>query len=158
MLKAAMVTAAVLVTASAVDAQPVRQPPALVLKSMQGRDLFQFYCATCHGCDARGKGPVAPALVTAPTDLTRLSTDNRGVFPRDRVTRVLSGGRPVPAHGSSDMPVWGPIFRGLDLRAGYDEMRIANLVTYLESIQAKPPADCRDGTGTPGWSGGTPWR
>ena len=124
----------------AADVQSVRQPPALVLKSMQGGDLFRFYCASCHGCDAKGKGPVAPALVNVPTDLTQLSASNGGVFPRERITAVLSGrGRPVPAHGSSDMPVWGPIFRGLDTRAGYDEIRIANLVTYLESIQGRDP-------------------
>jgi mono/diheme cytochrome c family protein len=112
--------------------------PRLVIKSLHGRDLYQFYCAPCHGCDGRGAGPTAPALKTAPTDLTRLSVANRGVFPRARIEAIVTGrGRPLPAHGSSEMPVWGPIFRGLDLRAGYDEIRIANIVEYLESIQVK---------------------
>jgi mono/diheme cytochrome c family protein len=149
LLRAFVLTCAAWTTAGAAGVQLVRQPPPLVLKSMLGRDLFQFYCASCHGCDAKGRGPVAPALVDPPTDLTRLAADNGRVFPRDRITGVLSGrGRPVPAHGSSEMPVWGPIFRGLDARAGYDEIRIANLVAYLESIQVKPPAE----------SGASPWR
>jgi mono/diheme cytochrome c family protein len=136
-----VIAAAAWTTAGAADVQSVRQPPALVLKSMQGVDLFRFYCASCHGCDAKGKGPAAPALVDVPTDLTQLSAAHGGVFPRERITAVLSGrGRRVPAHGSSDMPVWGPIFRGLDTRAGYDEIRIANLVTYLESIQGRDAA------------------
>jgi mono/diheme cytochrome c family protein len=124
---------------------PGQAPSQLAIKSMPGRDLYQFYCATCHGCDAKGTGPVAAALKTPPGDLTRLAADNGGTFPRERIVSLVSGrGRSVPAHGSSDMPVWGPIFRSLDVRAGYDEIRVANIVSYLESIQLKPPpSDCR---------------
>jgi hypothetical protein len=51
---------------------------------------------------------------------------------------LLSGDRAVPlAHGSSDMPVWGPIFRSLDPNDRMNRVRIANIVTYLESIQGK---------------------
>jgi len=46
----------------------------------------------------------------------------------------------TPAHGASDMPVWGPIFRGLDSRREINEQRIENLVKYIESIQAKAKA------------------
>ena len=35
-----------------------RNPP-LVIDSMAGRDLFEFYCATCHGRDGKGAGPDA---------------------------------------------------------------------------------------------------
>ena len=155
----ALVAAALVWAGVFADVQAGRQPPALALKSMQGRDTFQFYCASCHGCDARGRGPVAPALVSAPADLTRLEAEGRGVFPRDRVRAVLSGkGRPLPSHGSSEMPVWGPIFRALDSRAGYDDLRIANLVSYLESIQGKPPAACGGAGGGPDRSEAAPWR
>jgi mono/diheme cytochrome c family protein len=132
--------------AGAIDVQPQsRGTPQLVVKSMSGRDLYQFYCASCHGCDAKGTGPVAASLKTVPADLTRLAAGNGGVFPGDRIASLVSGrARTSPAHGSSDMPVWGPIFRSLDSRSGYDEIRIANIVRYLESIQAKPPpADCK---------------
>ena len=48
---------------------------------------------------------------------------------------------PPQAHGSSDMPVWGPIFRDLDRRKEVNDARIENLVKYIESIQAKVKAD-----------------
>ena len=46
----------------------------------------------------------------------------------------------TPAHGSSDMPVWGPIFKGLDNRDAVNAAPIENLVKYIESIQAKAKA------------------
>jgi mono/diheme cytochrome c family protein len=113
--------------------------PPLVIRSVAGRDLFDFYCATCHGRDAKGKGPVAEALTVAPPDLTRLALDNGGAFPRQRVeTFITHDGRvATPAHGTSDMPVWGPVFRGLDPSDTLVKVRIANVVDYIASIQAK---------------------
>ena len=113
--------------------------PALVIRSMSGQDLFGFYCATCHGHDARGNGPVAGALKTAPADLTILARRNGGRFPRERVEAFITNGGDTlsPAHGSTAMPVWGPIFRGLDPSGTRVKVRIANLVQYLASIQAK---------------------
>ena len=37
-----------------------------------GAQLFVSLCASCHGAQARGDGPVAPLLVTPPSDLTRI--------------------------------------------------------------------------------------
>ena len=34
-----------------------RPNPPLVSGSLTGGDLFQFYCATCHGRDGKGSGP-----------------------------------------------------------------------------------------------------
>ncbi len=115
-----------------------RNPP-LVIQSLAGKDLFEFYCATCHGRDAKGNGPVVTALKVRPPDLTLLARRSGGTFPRRRVeTSITKGGdAPPPAHGSTDMPVWGPIFRGLDPSDTMVKVRLANLVTYLESIQAK---------------------
>jgi mono/diheme cytochrome c family protein len=117
--------------------------PDLVIKSVAGQDLFEFYCASCHGRDGKGNGRVAPALKVAPPDLTTLAQRNRGTFPAARVAGVLEGEERLstPAHGASDMPVWGPIFKGLDSRDEVNEQRIENLVKYIESIQAKAKAD-----------------
>jgi mono/diheme cytochrome c family protein len=124
----------------------VRTAPDLVIRSMAGRDLFEFYCASCHGRDGRGDGHVASALKTPPPDLTTLTQRNRGTFPAERVEDVIRGGKrgSTPAHGSSDMPVWGPIFKGLDNRNEVNDERINNLVKYIQSIQAKARADRRD--------------
>jgi mono/diheme cytochrome c family protein len=112
--------------------------PPLIIESMTGRDTFAFYCASCHGPDGKGDGPTAAALKTTPADLTRLASNAGGTFPRSEIEAFVKGvGRPIPAHGSGDMPVWGPIFRGLDPSDTRVKVRIANLVDYLQSIQAR---------------------
>jgi mono/diheme cytochrome c family protein len=108
---------------------------SLLTPSLSGMDNFLRYCAPCHGRDGKGGGPVAPALKTAPADLTRISIRNGGVFPADRVRRFVTNGAEVAAHGSSEMPVWGPTFRSLESSDKLVAIRIANVVTYLESIQ-----------------------
>ena len=57
-------------------------------------------------------GPVASTLRTHRPDLTTLARRNGGAFPRDRVRGFIEGtGRPLAAHGTTEMPVWGPMFR-----------------------------------------------
>jgi mono/diheme cytochrome c family protein len=111
-------------------------PPA-VIESMYGPDLYRHYCATCHGADAKGNGPVSVALKTTPPDLTILARNRRRVFPESEVARVIEGGKAVAAHGSIEMPVWGPIFRSLDPSDTRVKVRIAALVSYIASIQQK---------------------
>ncbi|MEQ1913075.1 MAG: cytochrome c [Vicinamibacterales bacterium] len=115
------------------------QNPPLVISSMSGRDLFEFYCASCHGRDGRGSGPVVPVLRVAPPDLTSIATRNGGTFPRARVETLVTGDRDqlTPAHGSKDMPVWGPIFKGLDPNDTMNRIRVANIVDYINAIQAR---------------------
>ena len=101
--------------------------------------MFDTYCGVCHGPDAKGTGPAATALKTPPADLTQLAVRNGGKFPELRVVGAILGDseRPV-AHGSKDMPVWGPVFRSLNRDAGAStQMRVANLTAYIRSLQAK---------------------
>lgn len=109
----------------------------LVIASMYGPDLFQFYCATCHGRDGKGAGPVVPTLRVVPPDLTTIALRNGGTFPKERVEALVAGGgdSPAIAHGSKEMPVWGPIFQALDPNDRMTSIRIANIVNYLESMQ-----------------------
>jgi mono/diheme cytochrome c family protein len=112
--------------------------PPLIIESMSGRDTFTFYCASCHGPGGKGDGPTAAALNTIPADLTLLARKSAGTFPKAQVEAFVTGmGRPIPAHGSGEMPVWGPIFRALDQSDTRVKVRIANLVDYLQSIQAR---------------------
>lgn len=123
-----------------------QQTPPILIESLAGRDSFDLYCAACHGSGGRGDGPVAPALRTRPADLTSLARRNGGAFPRDRVREFIKGtGRVLAAHGTSEMPVWGPIFHAFESDARVRE-RIANLVSYVESIQA--PSTAPDDTGS----------
>jgi mono/diheme cytochrome c family protein len=103
-----------------------------------GKQLFNEYCASCHGPDGKGLGPVAPLFRKPPPNLTILSKQNQGHFPEDRVTKILYFGTGFPSHGSMEMPVWGPVFKIVE---NYNEaavqMRIKNLCDYLKSIQEK---------------------
>jgi hypothetical protein len=116
-----------------------RGNPALVIDSLYGPDVFTFYCASCHGRDGRGSGPVAVALKTRPPDLTEIARRNNGVFPKARVEAFVTNREvsAVPAHGSAEMPVWGPTFRGLDPSDARVKVRIANLVAHIEALQMK---------------------
>ena len=118
--------------------QTGRTLPPLLIPSMSGGDIFRFYCASCHGREGKGDGPVASALNRRPPDLTTIARRNGGRFPTDRVEGFVTGNRePTVAHGSADMPVWGPIFQALDPQDRMNRIRIENVVAYIESIQAK---------------------
>ena len=101
-----------------------------------GKQTYREYCASCHGEDGRGMGPAASALKTPPSDLTTLAKRHAGKFPEDYVAEILRIGKPIQAHGSSDMPVWGPIFNARD---NFNEFavrqRIKNLCAYLATLQ-----------------------
>jgi hypothetical protein len=119
---------------------PAPPRPSIAIDSLVGRDSFELYCAPCHGSAGRGDGPVAAALRTRPADLTLLSRRNGGAFPREAVRAFVTGtGRTLAAHGTTEMPVWGPMFRAFESDARARE-RIANLVSHIESIQAAPSA------------------
>jgi mono/diheme cytochrome c family protein len=107
------------------------------LDSTSGRQTYHEYCASCHGENAKGGGPAAEALKTAPTDLTQLAKGNGGKFPYEYVSGVVRFGKPISAHGSSDMPVWGPIFSMVDFHEMAIRKRIKNLCDYLASLQEK---------------------
>ena len=102
---------------------------------MSGPDIFKWYCAACHGKNAKGNGPAASELKVPPPDLTTLAKRNKGKFPADYVTRVLMNGARA-AHGTAEMPVWGPLFSELNAK-GRVTVDINEVVHYLESLQQK---------------------
>src|ERR1700758_999190 len=72
-----------------------------------GKWEFQSSCASCHGTDGKGKGPVSEALKVPPPDLTMLAKNNNGVFPTNAVYETIDGLQRMAAHGSREMPIWG---------------------------------------------------
>ena len=64
--------------------------PAPRTSATSGKEMYMAYCATCHGREGKGDGPVAGALKTHPTDLTRLSERDQGRFPSVQVVNVIS--------------------------------------------------------------------
>lgn len=108
-----------------------------LIPSLKGPDLFRAYCAPCHGEDGKSNGPVAPALNSKPTDLTLIAKRNGGVFPVKLIRNLIAGDELVIAHGSREMPIWGPIFHQVEWDRDYGEIRLQNVTKYLESIQQK---------------------
>jgi mono/diheme cytochrome c family protein len=122
-------------TAAAQDQKAAHLPGS---NPVSGARLYKQYCAVCHGIDLTGHGPLATELKTPPPDLTTLAQRHGGTFPESYVEEVLRSGVKNPAHGDSDMPIWGPLFasiRGTD--PAFVNIRIANLAAYIKSMQAK---------------------
>lgn len=108
-----------------------------LIRSIEGKDLFASYCASCHGMDAKGSGPASAAMKTRPPDLTMLSSRNGGKYPQAAVQQMLTGEKMKRSHGSSEMPVWGPIFHRVERDQDLGHVRINNVLKYLESIQGR---------------------
>lgn len=112
---------------------------AFTLADYSGEELFGRFCASCHGEQAHGDGPVARSLNTAVPDLTLIRA-RYGEFPAMLVRDTIDGrGLDIRAHGTRAMPVWGYEFwveEGGDVvaqKAVRDA--ITKLVDYLRSVQ-----------------------
>ena len=107
-----------------------------------GKDEYMTYCASCHGTDAIGNGPMAEFMTVRVPDLTILAQANDGVFPFLDVMHSIDGRSGVMSHGS-EMPVWGDRFTADSTTGMVGEYsaifaargRVVSLVYYLESIQ-----------------------
>jgi hypothetical protein len=102
-----------------------------------------MYCSGCHGENGRGDGAKAFGLSVKPPDLTRLKARNGGVFPRERLRRIIDGREDIKLHEDREMPVWGQWFKleaeeGLGGAEGDNatvRKRIEGLIDFLESLQ-----------------------
>jgi mono/diheme cytochrome c family protein len=128
-----------LISVGAAEAQtkPVAQKQnEQLIYSVKGPDLYRAHCAACHGPNGKGNGPAAADLKTKPADLSVLAKNNGGKFPTQRVQKFISGDDPsLPSHGSREMPVWGPIFHQVEKDQDFGNVRLQNLIKYLETIQ-----------------------
>jgi mono/diheme cytochrome c family protein len=115
----------------------LKKVPVKQTGEVEGAKLFRQYCAVCHGLDGKGNGPATAALKLPPPDLTALAQSNGGKFPTDRVANVLANGTDYPAHGSKEMPIWGPLFSRMSANPSLGKLRVKNVTEYLQSIQAK---------------------
>jgi mono/diheme cytochrome c family protein len=130
----------------------IKKGPIQKTSALPGEDLFNTYCAACHGKDAKGDGPAAASFKVPPPDLTTLAKRHGGKFPAEYVTAVLQYGvEDVKAHGSKEMPVWGSVFgptgtlsktQTLSLAESREvdsavALKIHNLSQYIESLQVK---------------------
>ena len=72
-----------------------------------GRELYEQYCAACHGKTGRGDGRVSKSLPVETPDLTRYAQRHGAFFDRALVERIIDGRHVLGAHGTRTMPVWG---------------------------------------------------
>ena len=122
-------------------APEIKTVPCTAMASVDGKDNFAAYCAVCHGADAKGAGPAAPAMKAPVPDLTTIAKRHDGKFDPLAVQYVISGSGKIatPAHGSPAMPIWGEAFTGSTPSGSKEHtiLRVQNLVKYLESLQVK---------------------
>ena len=95
---------------------------SLAADANAGRQMYLKYCASCHGSEGKGNGPVSRDLKVKVPDLTVLKSKNKGIYPTDRVMSSIDGSRVVRAHGDRNMPVWGEVFREEDEKQKYTEL------------------------------------
>ena len=127
------------VAACLVSAEAAAQFDAVTLDDYSGEELFNRFCASCHGSEARGDGPVSRSLNVAVPDLTTIAA-RYGEFPSMLIRDVIDGrGVDLRAHGTRTMPVWGYEFwieEGGDVNAQRAVRNAINkLVEYLASVQ-----------------------
>jgi len=110
------------------------------LSGYSGPDLYRAYCASCHGVEGHGDGPVASSLRVEVPDLTQIAHRQGGRFSADQLRKIIDGRTTMPPHGTRDMPVWGQAFRVAAANApqgGAQADRLVELlVQYLRSIQS----------------------
>ena len=120
-------------------AQAPAQFAAVTLDDYSGEELFERFCASCHGAGARGNGPVAGTLNVSVPDLTTIRV-RYGEFREGMIRDVIDGrGIDMQAHGTRTMPVWGYEFwveEGADVNAQKSVREaITKLVEHLRSLQ-----------------------
>ena len=111
------------------------EKPRALIRSVEGADLYREYCASCHGKNGKGDGPVARSKGHG-AGLDGDREEEWGKFPTARVRRIIEGEGMIASHGTREMPVWGPIFSQVEADVDREPVRIENLLKYLESIQA----------------------
>jgi len=117
----------------------VVQGAQTAVQEVSGSYTYRTYCATCHGLEGKGDGPLAESLRFRPPDLTLLASRNGGTFPTTKVIRIVDGRDPVGGHGGPDMPVWGDAFKNAE--GGFDDeevnRKIQAVVAHMERLQEK---------------------
>lgn len=132
--RALLVTLVTLVTLACA---PAVQAETLIDAS--GEQLYQRFCASCHGAKGAGDGPVAATFRSSVPDLSLLSRRRGGQFPTEQVRRIIDGREIKAPHGSREMPVWGQEFftaQGADEKARAETTTlIERLITHLVTLQ-----------------------
>src|SRR5512135_814625 len=121
----------------------IKKVPMKPTSAASGEEMYISYCAACHGTSGKGDGPAASEFKTPPTNLTIICPKSQcGKFPDGYIAQVIeTGPQNAKAHGSKDMPTWGPLFgslsRASSTKSAEVKLRINNLSDYIESLQVR---------------------
>jgi DMSO reductase family type II enzyme heme b subunit len=120
-----MRNALTVLAASALFAWPSASADAQNAQLDRGRDVYDRWCASCHGFDGDGEGPAAAYMLPRPRDFTRglyqIRTTAGGEIPTDDdILRIINEGMP-----GTTMPGWRDQLGRRDREA---------LVAYLKSF------------------------
>jgi mono/diheme cytochrome c family protein len=123
-------------------AGPESETAAQTVKVFKGKVTFRIYCSNCHGESGHGDGNLAEMLSVKPANLTAIARANGGVFPTEKIIKLVDGRETVKGHGLREMPVWGDAFQK-SLQPTWTEetdderarRKIDEVVAYVESIQ-----------------------
>jgi mono/diheme cytochrome c family protein len=110
--------------------------------SMSGEDLYRRFCASCHGVEGRGDGPVAASFRVEVPDLTQTARRMQDKDARDRIVRIIDGRYILGAHGTRLMPVWGEDLSRLEIgnpdAERSTQLIIEKLADYVRGLQRTP--------------------
>jgi len=114
------------------------------IAAAMGKAEYTRSCASCHGPEGAGNGPMADQLTTPPANLQMLGNK----YSISQWYEVIDGRKTFRAHGTSDMPIWGDAYAGIAKEMGGKEKapsqveieqdingRILSLIYYLQTIQ-----------------------
>lgn len=108
---------------------------------ISGKRLYNENCAACHGQKGQGDGQYADSLLKPPADLSALSENNDGEFPRNYVISTMDG-YARGDHFSGAMPEFGVKLAGSDVLMETGDgvvtptpKALVALADYIESLQ-----------------------
>lgn len=94
-----------------------------------GKAVYDAHCASCHGSDGKGDGPVASALIPPPRDFTKgvfkFDTDKDGKPGEDADLEAIIKKGAAAFGGSPFMAAW-PTLSDAD---------VDNVIAYIRSLK-----------------------
>lgn len=117
--------------AAAADPPGIKWISAKHLRGVDGKEIYDTYCAVCHGPTGRGNGPAARFLSVPIPDLSTMA-DRDGAFSLVHVKFHVTD-RPLV---DRVMPDWQRILsRNYGDQLGFTEIALHNLVKHMELMQ-----------------------